>query len=163
MWACLDFGKELAVGDLVCLIPELLGVILISLYLFLKDAKWVRRCVPWAFLLVSVANVLIPSWIMIYVYAVFKKDEVHMDMNITGDPEMHHDRRFKTPLSHLKGGWFDAGHYVESADAYVLWHSCFCYVEAAITFLLFCVYMGFEERKNADCPDEESSDDDTDY
>ena len=71
MWNNIDFGKEFAVGDLLCLVPEILGVVMISLYIFLKDSKCVRRCVPWAFLLVSVANVLVPSWIMIYVYAIY--------------------------------------------------------------------------------------------
>ena len=161
MWSNVEFGREFPAVDLLCIVPELLGVVLISLYMFLKDSKCVRRGVPWAFLLVSVANLLVPSWMMIYIYAIYKKDEVHNDMNLTGDPEVQH-RHFKSPLTYLRSSWHEKGHFVETADAYVVWHSVFCYVEAAITFFISCLFMNFEERKNAEEPDNESSDE-TDY
>lgn len=86
MWMNDEFGKEFPVGDLLALVPEIIGAILITLYVALKDQRWVRKMIPWAFLLISVANVLIPSWIMIYIYAIYQKDEVHNNSNLAGDP-----------------------------------------------------------------------------
>lgn len=64
----------------------------------------------------------------------------------------------------MKSDWYDAHKFTESSDAYVMWHSISCYVEAAIAFLLFCVYMDFGDRKYSEEPDAESStDEDTDY
>ena len=54
----------------------LIGIILVSIYLFPSDSPQTRAFLPWGFLVVSIASILLVLWIIIYIGTIYEEDDV---------------------------------------------------------------------------------------
>ena len=64
---------------LIILFAFAIAVVFIFYYWCADDSPDSREVTPWAFLLAAIANLLIGTWILIYFYAIYKKDKVWMN------------------------------------------------------------------------------------
>ena len=64
---------------LILLFVFAVAVVFTFYYWCADDSPDSRSMTPWAFLLASIANILIFAWILIYFYVIWKKDKVWMN------------------------------------------------------------------------------------
>ena len=48
-------------------------------YLVLRDSPGTRALVPWAFLIASIANLLIAIWVIVYICSIYPEDKVYVE------------------------------------------------------------------------------------
>ena len=55
-----------------------IGVAIVLTFLIGPDNPTIRSLIPWGFLIVAIANILIATWIIIYISAIYHEDQVYI-------------------------------------------------------------------------------------
>ena len=116
-------------------------MILVFIFLCGKDKHENRRLLPWAFIIFSIANILLFTWIIIYIHAIYPRDRVWYPRYPRNDPdydddydeyehEEKHRQRYRDRENYKKD------HYTESKPAYLIYETVGPFING-VCFIIF--------------------------